>query len=303
MKKIILLMVVVVGVLAGCSSSQVDSGDMRTIQTIKGDISIPVNPKNIVVQNYTGSILALGVTPVGYEKSFYGNNELTDLLTNSKELSTPMNPEEVLGLSPDLIIISDESQYEVLSKVAPVVLIPYNTYKTNQEEITALGDVLNKKDEALDFNNKYEAFIESSREQVKDIIAKKPTFSILGYVGGGDIYAYGDNWGRAGQIIYNILGFEAPEKIKNDVIDKEGYLAISEETLGQYQADYIIMATLGGTSDVIENLSQKQVYKDLDAVKNNKIIFIQEELYFDTDPISVMKQTPKIIEQIKALNE
>ena len=55
-----------------------------------------------------------------------------------------------------------------------------------------------------------------------------------------EIYAYGHNFGRGGEVIYEELQLKAPEFIQKEAIDSgKGWTSLSREMLPEYAGDYI----------------------------------------------------------------
>lgn len=89
---ILLLVIASMALFAGACSSSNDSNstaasEMRTVQTDKGEVEIPVNPQRIVSDYYLGEFLAVDVKPV-IASPYALNNPYLDGLTDGIE---PMN--------------------------------------------------------------------------------------------------------------------------------------------------------------------------------------------------------------------
>ena len=64
MKKVLsTILVLSLFILTGCSAATKDT--IRTVETVKGKIEIPNEPKRVVIDYFVGDALALGVEPVG----------------------------------------------------------------------------------------------------------------------------------------------------------------------------------------------------------------------------------------------
>ncbi len=48
-------------------------------------------------------------------------------------------------LKPDLIIVSNDDEFEAMSKIAPTVLIPYATSKNVEEDVRQIADLVGEK--------------------------------------------------------------------------------------------------------------------------------------------------------------
>lgn len=298
MKKLLTILTMFVFVLSGCGATGTSADATKTVSTVKGDVEVPTDPKNVVVQGYTGDLLALGITPVAYEKPFYDSVYLDDKLKDSTELASPMNPEKVMEQNPDLIIVYEDSQYDQLSAIAPTVYIPYDHYNSIEEEITGLGEILSREDEAKDVIADFADFKEEKRKEIAGLIPEGKTVGIYALFD-NDIIVYGQMYGRGGQVLYNVLDLPAPEKIQKDVFDKDDYIQVSEEKLDEYAADYMFISIPSTDTTSLKTLQSKEIYKSLDAVKNNHVYTIEDDKYYANDIISVKAQTEEIIKQLK----
>lgn len=139
----------------------------KTIETVKGKIDIPANPKRILIDGYLGSAIALDVHPVGATTQDLKNVHLKDKIKGIEDISDERSAEKVLSLKPDLIItaVQDEKVYDVYKKIAPTLVYPYNSFKDAQEEIKTLAKVLNKEAEGKAFLASFDQRIETARKK------------------------------------------------------------------------------------------------------------------------------------------
>lgn len=98
-----------------------------------------------------------------------------------------------------------------------------------------------------------------------------------------DIYLYGKNWGRGGELIYDALGYAAPQKVQEDVFPA-GWLNISQEVLGDYVGDYLVVNTSKDSQNVAASLKESDVWNNLSAVKNKHVLEVDENLFYFSDP-------------------
>ena len=115
------------------------------------------------------------------------------------------------------------------------------------------------------------------------------------------IYLYGNNWGRGGELIYDSLGFSAPETVKKDVFSA-GWFGISQEVLTDYVGDYLVLNVSQDTKDAAASLKESDVWKNIPAVKNQKILEVDENLFYFSDPMSLDKQLKTFTAAIKKAN-
>ncbi|MCR1954427.1 ABC transporter substrate-binding protein [Clostridioides mangenotii] len=291
-------MVFMISMLAiGCSNSSSNSekesegeAKTRTVKTIKGDVEVPANPKRIVVNFYQGDLLALGVKPIATEKAegeVAFKNELDDVATIDK-----WEPEEVMALDPDLLIVTSEEDYEKLNKIAPTILIPFGEFST-EERVTLLGDAVGKQEEAKKVLDNFSNKVEDSKDKLDKAGVMDKTFTLL-ESHSGKTWIYGNKYGRGGEIFYDYLDLKAPAVIEKEIIDADQYREISLEALPEYCGDYVINSTWGGK----DTLSNNDVWNNTTAVKEGRVIKTSAELYFYVDIYSMDVQLDKFVNAI-----
>ncbi|RFB33113.1 AraC family transcriptional regulator [Brevibacillus sp. VP] len=281
------------------SSTQSNSGQTsetvqtKVISTVIGDIQIPVNPKKIIADQYLGSFIALGITPIGTPGLHRQNPYFAEALKDVEDIGdVDGSLEKVIDLQPDLIVTgsaSDHNRYQQLSKIAPTISVPYGKLKNAHEELTYFGKLLGKEKEAEIWLAEYDRRIAAAREKARKAVPADATFSIFELTT-KSIHVYGDNFGRGGQAVYQALGFKPPAPIAAEILEKQ-WAKLSDELLPKYAGDYIILTSNDRT---LEDLKADPIWSSLDAVKNNRVYIWKEERSWYFDPIAVLSQTEEI---------
>ncbi len=143
------------GEAAGAADGGEASVETRTVTgTTRGDVAdVPVDPQRVVALWRTGSELAdLGVVPVGALDGELLESELgPELYAAVADVPTVgtfegVDVEEVISLEPDLIVGMDHGglsiDYDELSEVAPVVVLPIEEPTDVWDNYPQLADVL-----------------------------------------------------------------------------------------------------------------------------------------------------------------
>ncbi|MFC9542662.1 ABC transporter substrate-binding protein [Lysinibacillus sp. NPDC056959] len=266
--------------------------ETKTVQTTNGEIVIPTNPKRIVAEEYIASLLVLDVKPVGAPGLALENYYLKEALKGVEDIGVYGKPstERILALKPDMIITGNGENYDALSKIAPTVVIPYGELKDAHEELTYFGELLGKEQEAKDWLAQYDQKIADAKAQVDAIIPEDASFSIIEDAG-KSYYAYGDNFGRGGQPVYQALGRKPPVKVADEIMEKQ-WAEISEEVLADYTGDYIILTSNGNRT--VEEYKKDPVWGSLPAVKNDHLYVWPEERSWYYDPTAVLAQVEEL---------
>lgn len=275
----------------------------REFQHGKGVSTIPVKPQRVVAIQYTGAMLALGVKPVGADNEWAAYPLLKQEWEGIEHVGDPwtgLNLEKIIELNPDLIVTHVEDTYEQLSKIAPTVWIPWLKYDPPQQ-IALFGDILGKQAEAQEWQRQFQAKIEQTKEKVKSIIREDETVAIVN-IRPQNQFIYG-NKAMGGYVIYDLLGLKPPENVQKDVLAKGlGQLEISQEVLPQYaNSDYIFLSVLekGGGTERAKEIKESAIWKGLPAAIGNRVIDLDWNTYFTTDPLSTMKQLDAFAELLR----
>ncbi len=258
-----------------------------------GEVTVPAEPKRIVdlTGSSIGDLLALGVKPVAAIRDSLQNPYHEGLLDGVADLGSAPTAEVVLAQNPDLIIAFDyiePSDYEQLRKIAPVVRLKYGALPP-QELLAEFGKITGKETQAQEWVEKWNAKIAEVKPKIQAVVGDRTVSILQPYAKG--IYAWGNKGGRGGEILYDDLGLKAPDIIRETLIEGDGFGGdLSLEKLPDYAGDYIFTSNWGwddGDANVVYNSA---VWKSLDAVKNDRVFWIDPKGSFYNDPISLEAQ-------------
>ncbi|OMC80723.1 hypothetical protein BK125_02665 [Paenibacillus odorifer] len=266
----------------------------RTISTVKGDVKVPNNPQRVVVDYLVGDVVALGVTPLGVARAARDGKEAVFANQITDSIKIAMEPEDVMTLEPDLIILAwGDENYEDLSKIAPTIYVPYGDM-TTEERIHFIGDVLNKQEEAKAVLSAYAGKIEEAKLALQNAGLSDVTIT-MGEFSDKSNYIAGAKH-AVGELVYNGLKMKAPSKVQTDIIDTDKYWGdISMEVLAAYIGDYLI--AIGDTEVPTDNA----VWKSLPAVQHNRIISVGTSLSWSTDIMTSSALIDHIVNQLLAM--
>ncbi|NSL50209.1 iron-hydroxamate ABC transporter substrate-binding protein [Calidifontibacillus erzurumensis] len=264
-------------------SEQNDQEEMITYQSENGPVEVPANPKRvIVIGSFTGNVLALDVPVVGVDPWAKMNPRFN--LEGVEEV-TDENLEKILELEPDLIIgLSTMKNVDKLKEIAPVVTYTYGKldYLTQHLEI---GKLLNKEAEAKAWIDDFKKRAQEAGEKIKEKIGEDATVTVVEHFD-KELYVFGDNWGRGTEILYQEMKLNMPEKVKETAL-KQGYYTISLEVLPEFVGDYLIISKEEGKET---SFMDSETYKNIPAVKNNRVFVANSKEFYFNDPITLEYQ-------------
>ncbi|MEQ2528654.1 iron-hydroxamate ABC transporter substrate-binding protein [Robertmurraya yapensis] len=263
-----------------------------TYESENGPIEVPANPKRVVALANAGFVMALDVNIVGVDSWSKANKRYEPYIKDAVEVSDE-SLEKIIELEPDLILALPTSKnLDKLAEIAPTVTYTYGKvdYLTQHIEI---GKLLNKEDEARAWVDDFKARAGKAGEEVRAKIGEDATVSVMENYA-KELYVFGDNWGRGTEILYQEMKLKMPEKVKEMAL-KEGYYALSAEVIPEYAGDYMILSSDGADNSFKETES----YKNIPAVKNNRVFEADASEFYFNDPITLDFQLDFFIDSFK----
>jgi iron complex transport system substrate-binding protein len=256
-----------------------------TYQSENGPIEVPRDPQRVILlSGFTGNVIDLGVNVVGVDTWSKNNPTFEKEMKDVAEVSDE-DLEKIIELEPDLIIgLSNIKNIDKLSEIAPTVTYTWGKvdYLTQHIEI---GKLLNKEKEARSWVDNFKKEAESAGEEIRAKIGEDATVSVMESYG-KDLYVFGSNWARGTEILYQAMKLKMPEKVK-EVAESAGYFTLSAEVIPEYAGDYVILSKY---SDADTSFQETETYKNIPAVKNNRVFEMNGQGASFSDPITLEKQ-------------
>lgn len=243
------LVLVVAGAQAGAQEFPVN------ISHAYGETTIPAKPKRIVTWGWAAqdAVIALGEVPVGVPHFSYGGDQ-DGALSWTKEAVAALGAEfptilpagseppieAIAALKPDLILavysgITD-SQYDTLSKIAPVIAFPETVWDTTwQQTITMTGEAMGKKLEAEALVAELEQFIVAETAKYPELGGA--TFAAIAEWN-GQINVYGSLDSRV-QFLVD-AGLVSAPSVTDLARGQDLYFMLSFENIDQLTADVLV---------------------------------------------------------------
>ena len=263
---------------SGASSASSSSFPV-TVEHKYGKTEITNEPERVVAVGYTDQdpVLALGVVPVGVG-DFLGGYEwrkrpwAQDALGGAQPKvvsGQQINFEAVAAQRPDLIFAINaglkKADYEKLSRIAPTVAqsgdyVDFGMPWSEQQMLVAKA--LGREDQGRKLVEQVETKFADVREKHPDLDGKT---AILAY-GGPDGYGAYSTQDTRSRFLSD-LGFETPKEV--DKLAKGSFFAeFSQEQFRLMDQDLVLM--YGKREDLLAN----PVFKRLDAVKEDRVIYL-----------------------------
>lgn len=290
-----------------------------------GETVIESKPERVATISWANHdvALALGVVPVGFSASNYGVQDESGLLPwtaeKLKELGVDkpnvfqdtdgLDFEAISDTNPDVILAAysgiTKEDYEILSKIAPVVAYPTHPWVTKwREQILINATGLGMKAEG-------EALVKETENTIKEKVSAYPNIAgkkvVLTYISVDDlskIWVYTPGDPRAAFLLD--LGMVYPESVINAVKDDSFALELSAENADILNdADLIITYNAEG---LLEKLQADPLLGKIPAIQRGSIVMIGDNTplaaSINPNPLSILYTTDEYLDLIgEAVNK
>ena len=289
MKKLKSLVVIALALttfgLIGCSSKDAtkESSETRKVETVKGEVEIPANPKKIVdISGSSEELVLLGHNVVGtsnvdsYDTSnvpSYMKDKLGDAKVVGHSMMETADVEAILACEPDLIIMStrQEQIYDELKEIAPTVMLEdqSNDWEDKLEDI---AELFGQEDEAQKWLDAYYAKAEKLGKEIKKANGEDTTYlTVLASSGSFMVFSEGG----IGTVLKDDMKLPQPANMPEQ--DSITLPTVTMEGLSEIDADHIIViATESDKAD----LEASSVWSQIRAVKDGNVTILDASPYF-----------------------
>ncbi|WP_040214299.1 ABC transporter substrate-binding protein [Clostridium polynesiense] len=256
-----------------------------TIKDSRGtEIKIEKEPEKIVsvAPNITEMIFALGKGD-----KLVGRTTYCDFPEEAKkvqDIGTLQKPdiEKIVELKPDLVIASTHFKEDVAKKFQELGIKVVSLYSDDKfdgvyESMNTLGKILNASEKSDEVVKGIKEKVQKVNEKVKD--KKAPSvYYVVGFGNGGDFTSTGETY------IHQMITMAGGDNIAKDTTGWK----YSKEKLIEKNPEIIILPEYFKAEFLTT-----EGYKDLNAVKNNKVFVIDNNL--------LDRQGPRLAEGVEAL--
>ena len=252
------------------------------IDTVKGKVSLPINPSPIVVYDMSlmQDLAALDVAIDGKPSNLKLDNLQSKNQLDPKEVGTVFEPdlEALNAMQPQAILVGSRmaEKYNALSSIAPTLDMTIDTaniYESSKQRLYDLGALFGKSDEALRLQQNIDGLIDETK-----VLTKNKGNGLVVMVNGNKLSAYGDK-SRFG-FVHTVLGVPM---VDNQISDARHGQPVSFEYLQKTNPDWLFVldrsAAIGedgaGAKAVLDNLLVAQTT----AWKKGQVVYLSPDSY------------------------
>lgn len=205
-----------------------------------------------------------------------------------------LNIEAIIDLNPDVAIIGNmtamEDQVKQLEQAGvKVIVTKANSLSETYEVIEMIGRVMDKDKEATKIVKNMKDGFEKIKKDVEGKASNKVYVEVSPLEYG--LWSCGQN-----TFIQKLIDIVGAKNIFDDV---EGWVAVSEEQVIDRNPDIILTTSspLTGIEDPVGEISTRQNWSRIEAVKNNKVVMLDADMMSRPGPrlLDVANELVKII--------
>jgi len=264
-----------------------------TLDSAKGEVTIPGNTERIIAPFHEDALLALGVKPVA--KWAIGQTVqgyLEGQLKGVPKLEWNMPQEQVLKHEPDLLILENgtdsyEGSYEDYQKIAPTYVMTEETTNNWRKQIDTFGKILGKESKADKVLNQYDDKVANAKETLNNAIGDETVAAV--WAKGDQFFLFEQNRHSA-EVLYSELGINQPELVKELGKAQTQWNPISLEKLSQLKADHVFLLAEKGEPG-LQTLKESSVWQSTPAVENGNVYTINKPSNWTNKGLIASKKT------------
>lgn len=252
------------------------------IDTVKGKVSLPINPAPIVVYDMTlmQDLAALNVAVDGKPSGLHLNNLQAKTQPDSKEMGTVFEPdlEALNAMQPQAILVGSRmaEKYNALSSIAPTLDMSIDTaniYESSKQRLHDLGALFGKSDQALKLQQDIDGLIDETKH-----LTKNKGNGLVVMVNGNKLSVYGDK-SRFG-FVHTVLGVPM---VDSKIEDAKHGQPVSFEYLQKTNPDWLFVidrsAAIGEESAGAKVVLDNPLVAQTTAWKKSQVVYLSPDSY------------------------
>lgn len=301
---LVLVIVLITMIIVGCKNSpqttepdaQEDTDNrsfsITLTDQIDREVTIEKLPERIVslAPSNTEILFALGL-----EDKIVGVTDYCDYPEAAKNkekiggFSEP-NIEKIVSVKPDLVVATNMHQKSVeeLEKLnIPSVVLDPKDFDEMFASIEIIGKATGQQDEALTLIKNLKARMENVEDVVAKVkLDKRPKVYY-------EIWPSPITTSGPGTFVDDIIQRAGGENIAKDA--QKAYPQYSQEMIIDKNPDFIIFSHHGSSNQSIEDVITRQGWENINAIKNKKVFYLDENL--------VQRATPRLVDGLEKFVE
>jgi len=248
------------------------------------EVEIPSLPDRVIYHGEAfGDLLIFDIKPIGGIKASIEQSPYKHHVPYVEDVSLPIDVKKLAILRPDLIIFTnaDEQKYKEISSIAPTVTL--NSWGTLEDRIRILGEWLGKQEQASAWLTLFYEKENKMWDQLQPKLRRGETASVFLFDHGNRLFSMGCTGFPTS--LYHPNGFCPVKRIHQAIQAGRGYEEVAMNELPTYAGDriFILISDKQAEKLALERLIATDLWRELPAVKNGLVYFIDERKWNRSD--------------------
>ncbi len=301
---IFLVIVLIILIITGCKNSPQATEPDDLENTEDGSFSVTLTDqigREVAIEKLPERIVSLAPSnteilyALGLEEKIVGVTDYCDYPEAAKNkekiggFSEP-NIEKIVSVKPDLVVATNMHQKSVeeLEKLnIPSVVLDPKDFDEMFASIEIIGKATGQQDEALTLIKNLKARMENVEDVVAKVkLDKRPKVYY-------EIWPSPITTSGPGTFVDDIIQRAGGENIAKDA--QKAYPQYSQEMIIDKNPDFIIFSHHGSSNQSIEDVITRQGWENINAIKNKKVFYLDENL--------VQRATPRLVDGLEKFVE
>lgn len=305
--RILISLLFVLGLLAACHQADTLQDDAQNegkqaekafpvtvTDALGNEITIDKKPERIVslIPSNTETLFALGLNDEIVGVSNYDNYP-EEALEKEKVGDMEPNIEKIISLKPDVVFAHESSSHnaeEGLNQlrdagIKVVVVNDASSFEEVYQAIDLLATATGTKEKGEEIIETMKAKMKEIEEKAKEIQPEDQVDVWVEVEPAPNLYTTGKN-----TFMHEMLSIIRANNIAGD---QEGWVQFTEEEVVKKNPDVIVITYADYVKNAKEQVLSREAWKDVPAVKNNRV--------YDVHPDLVSRPGPRLVEGIEEL--
>ncbi|NLZ58930.1 MAG: iron-siderophore ABC transporter substrate-binding protein [Corynebacterium sp.] len=285
---------------AADSSSNASSEFPVTIEHAFGETTIPDKPERVATVAWSNHEvpLALGVTPVGFEKATWGDDNGDGILPWVEEKLVELGGEEpalfdatdslpfeaIANTQPDVILAAysglTQEDYDQLSQIAPVVAYPEQPWGTTlEDQILMNAEALGLEDEGEELVAKLDGEVNAALDASPGLRESAPVFAFFDE---SDLSQVGVYTSLDPRMSFLLDAGMQQAPVLDEYADSDSFYEQVSAENPEVFADVDFIITYGSEDDaanaeLLNKLQEDPLLSRIPAIAEGKVVFLGED--------------------------
>lgn len=249
--------------------------------------------QHITAMQFTGTLLAIGITPVAVFDVPYNVPDVLQQYLPQKTVRLKQDwlKENALTNVPTDLIITSLHEYpyktytQNIEKIAPSIAMRWATID-RIEEVRLFGKLFKREAQAEQWITRYKQQIAEAKYVLKSVLPQNETVALYELRNHDRVGIWRSN-SRGSYNLYEMLQLTPPELVQKEVLSLNRGIIVEEKHLAQYAADHMFVVM---HSKEQEHRFFNEVWQQLPAMQKERVYVLRLQDFWSSEGVALEEQ-------------